>query len=417
MSLSNKTVLVWDRGFYTALATKLGESAKKCFYFMPESSPYPGSALAQIGEGLPEIERIDDDQVWKCLDQADMVFFPDCYDGEFQVWLQSKGHRVFGGLGSERLEMDRTYFYDQLDKIGLPVAHIYRAEGLDDLESYLTGKGEKWLKRSYYRGDFDSKHFKGMRQIKPWINHLRSKLGMRSEDIEILVQNPILSSCEVGGDRFCVNGDFSPNPLVGYEVKDEAYVGKVFDIMPDIIENVDMKMAPLYKKLGYQGHYSNELRITDSGKVYFNDPTIRAPSPPSELMCEIYRDYPSDVWAISGGDLPECRPLAKYGVEIILISDWHKDHELCVTYPKELEKNVKLKNHFKKGGAYYCVPNKNEGFFGALVHWGDNFDTVVEEACEMVKEIEADGLDFKESVFDEARKQIEAGERWGVDFS
>jgi hypothetical protein len=419
IDLSKKKCLIYDRGLYTFLGQKLAESFGECFYFMPESSPYPGSALSQIGEGLDGVERIDDDMVWKCMDKSDMIFFPDCYDGEFQVWLKSKGYRVFGGLGSEKVEMDKMFFYEYLQKVGLPIPKTYRAEGLDDLIDHLKGKDERWLKRSYYRGDFETRKFRNMKQLEPWLDMIRAKIGRRATDIEILIQNPIKSVCEIGGDSFCINGNYAGNPLVGYEVKDEAYVGKIFEDMPDIISSIDERMSPLFKKLGYQGHYSNELRIMESGKAYFIDPTIRAPSPPSELMCEMYEDYPGICWQISGGEVPECKPKkdAVFGVEIILNSDWYVKNELCVEFPKDLEPHIKLKNQTKKNGVYYCIPNyENEGLFGGVIAYGKDLDKTIQEACDIMGQIECDGLNFNQSIFDRAKEQIEAGTKFGVVF-
>lgn len=414
--ISNKKVLVWDRGLYTFLAQKLGESFSRVFYFMPESSPYPNSALSQIGEGLDTIERIDDDDVWKVIDKVDMVFFPDCYDGEFQLWLKSKGYKVFGGMGSEKVEMDKVFFYDYLDQVGLPVPPTYRAEGLVDLLGHLKGKGEKWLKRSYYRGDFETKKYLGAKHILPWIDMLRSKIGRRAENIEILVQDPIESVVECGYDGFNINGVCTNNCLIGYEIKDKGYVAKVFEDVPEIIQNVNDKMNPLFKKLGYQGHFSTELRITKDGKAYFIDPTIRAPSPPSELMCEIYDNYAEAVWDVAHGKVPELLPKAKYGAEIILTSDWHEKHEMCVTFPKKLEPFIKLKNQTKRKDAYYVIPNENEGFFGAVIGYGDSVESATQKCLEAMEQIECDDIDFDAAIFDEVNEQIEAGGAFGVDF-
>ena len=417
MNLKNKSCLVWDRGLYTFLAQKLGESFKKVWYFMPESSPYPNSQLSQIGEGLDTIERIDDDDVWKVIDKADMVFFPDCYDGEFQLWLKNKGHKVFGGLGSEKVEMDKVFFFDYLEQVGLPVPKTYRAEGLVDLLTHLKGvQGEKWLKRSYYRGDFETKKYRDYKHLLPWIDMLRAKIGRRAENIEILVQDPIESEIEVGYDGFCINGEFTKNGIIGYEIKDKGFLCKIFEDTPDIIQNVNDEMAPLFKNLGYQGHYSTELRITKDKKAYFIDPTIRAPSPPSELMCEIYENYAEVVWEISNGKVPDLIPKAKFGAEIILTSDWHEQHEMCVTFPKEIEPFVKLKNQTKKNGAYYVIPNENEGFFGAVIGYGDSLDEATGKCLEYMKQIECDDYDFDESIFEKANEQVMNGERFGVKF-
>ena len=416
MDLSNKTALVYDRGLYTYLAQKLGESFKHVYYYIPDSSLYPKSPKSEIGRNLPEIERIDDDGLWKCIDKVDVIFFFDCYDSGLQTFLRSKGYLVFGSGLSSRIELDKTYFLETLKKLSLPCPYTYRAEGIDDLISHLTGKTDRWLKTPYYRGDFETYHFQSLPLSTPWLNDLKAKIGIREKNIEILVQSPIESEAEVGYDGFCLDGEFTSNCLCGYEVKDKGLVAKVFPTTPLILAKVNDAFSNIYKTLGYRGHYSTEIRITKEGKPYFIDPTCRAPSPPSELMSEIYSNYAEAVYSIATGKLPILKPIAPYGAEIILTSPWHTDHELCIEIPKDLIPYIKLKNHTKRGSHYYCIPNDNGGFFGAVVTTGSTLKAATSKALDIVSEIKCDELEFSSSLFDTADEAIQAGGKFSVGF-
>ena len=190
------------------------------------------------------------------------------------------------------------------------------------------------------------------------------------------------------------------------------------DECPEIIDSFDQKMSPLFKEQGYKGHYSNELRITKEGKAYGIDLTIRAPSPPYASMMEMYEDYPGMVWQIANGEMPDCTPKkdAVVCAEVILVSEWHKDYEMCVEFPKEIEPHVKLRNQKKDGDVYYVIPNKNDGFFGSAFAYGTKIDSVIEEAIDLIKQIKCVDKDFHKSIFDEAKEQIEAGRKFGIDF-
>lgn len=416
MTLSNKKVLVWDRGLYAALGQKLGESFSKAFYYLPQSDPYPKSPASQIGEGLPEMERVDN--FWKYLDKVDLVFFPDCYDGDLQKWLRAKGYRVFGAGPSEIIELDKWRFINVLKAVGLPCPPTERIIGLDALEKHLAGvEGEKWLKTSYFRGDYETKKYRGMDHLQSWLEDLRSRIGRVAEGIEILVQDPVDASVEVGFDGFQVDGNYvTEDCLIGYEIKDKGYIGKIFQDVPLKLQAVNYKMAPAFKKLGYRGHYSTEVRIDKSGKPFFIDPTCRAPSPPSELMCELYENYADIVWSISGGEIPKLKPRSEYGAEIILISDWHEDHELCVEFPKDIYPFVKLKNQALRDGKHYCIPHDNSGFFGAVIAYGDTTEEATKLCMERAEQIKCEGLQLDKTIFDEVQEQIKGGQRWGINW-
>jgi hypothetical protein len=412
--LINKTAIVFDRGLYVYLAQKLGEGLSKVWYYKPESSPYPESPQAQIGKGLPEIERVDN--FHKYIDKADYLIYFDAYDGEDQAFYREKGYKVFGSGKSEIVEMDKVYFIEKLAELGMNIPKTYRAEGIPDLLDYLKGKKDKYIKSVRHRGDFETYHFVNERQARHWLDDLKHNVGGKEHEIEILVQDPVKSACEAGYDGFCIDGNFTANCLVGYEIKDKGLVAKVFPETPKILADINDKFAPLFKKLGYRGHWSTEVRITEAGKPYFIDPTVRGPSPPSELMCEIYENYAEAVLDIADGKVPILKSRAKYGAEIILKSEWHKEHKLTVEFPKEIAQWVKLKNHTYKDGAYDCIPNKNSGYFGAVVALGGSVEEATKKAMSYAEQIVADELCYDSSVFDKANEAVDSGKKFGLGY-
>lgn len=416
VGLNNKNVLCVDSGLYIYSAQKLGESFGSVRYHRLDTDPYPRSEKSQIGEGLPEIEVVKD--FWPHLDWADLIYFPDCYQGEMQHSLREKGYRVFGAGLSARMELDKEFFLETIDDLGLPVSHTYRAEGLGDLVEHLTGvKDERYLKCSH-RGDFETKKYTGMKQLENWLGqYLRPRIGERAKDIEILVQDPIEAECEIGYDGFRVDGVCTENCMLGYEIKDLVFAGKVFDKPPKIIADVNDALTPIYKQLGYRGHYSNELRITKGGDAYLIDETCRMPSPPGGVLCEIYGDsYAQAVWDISGGEMPKLKATHKFGAEVILNSSFLERYQLCVEFPKSISRWIKLKNHFKRDGAYYVVPSENAGYFGSAVGLGDTVKEACEKAMGVAKQVICTELELDESAFKKADEQIGAGRAFGIDF-
>lgn len=416
MSLSNKNALVIDRGLYVYLAQKLGESFGNVRYHRIESDPFPRSEKAEIGKGLVEIEPVDD--FWSHLDWADIIVFFDCYDGNMQQNLRDMGHQVFGAGLSSKMELDKIFFLETINNLGLPVPKTYRVEGLKELEEYLKEvKGNKYLKCSH-RGDFETKKYTGMKQFKNWMEqYLVSRIGTAGKNIEILVQDPIKAEIEIGYDGFRVDGPCTKNCLIGYEIKDTMLAGKIFEEPPPIIGNVVNKMDPIYKKLGYRGHYSSEFRITKSVIVYPIDECNRAPSPPAGILSEIYgKGYPQAVWDISEGKMPTFEAEKPYGVELILVSPFHEKYQLCVEFPKSNSRWVKLKNHCYRDGAYYIIPNGNQGGFGSAIGIGDSVKEAFQNAMDVAEDLLCEDMDLDKNAYEEAEEQIAAGKALGIPF-
>jgi hypothetical protein len=409
--LNEKTAIVFDRGgLYLYCAEKLAEKYKKVMYYLAEADAYPSSQKAKIGDGLRNIERIHD--FWTHIDEADIVYFFDCYDGELQHWLRNKGYTVFGSGRGEQVEIDKIRFLELLEELNLPCAETQLCEGLEELQTYLeTCKDTVWLK-NLHRGDFETRKFKNMDQIEPFINDLKKRLGTAADDVDILVQSKIDSVCEVGYDGFCINGEFTSNCITGYEIKDKGFVGKISKETPKILDDINKAFSSTFKELGYNGNYSTEIRVTKKGEPYYIDATCRVPSPPGELMCEIYENWAEATWLIAHNMVPELKPLGKFGAVIILTSAWHNEHELCVQFPEKIKQFVKLKNHTKDGKSYYCIPNGNGEFFGAVIAWGDTLKEATDKCLEYAEQVEADECEYDSNLFDTCDKQIEAGKKY-----
>lgn len=414
VNLKDKTVLVYDRGgLHTYIAEKLSERFGKTLYFLTDSDAYPTSQKQAIGHGIPGIKRVHD--FWKHIESADLIVFPDCYDGELQHFLRSKGYIVFGSGRSEKVEIDKIFFLETLEELGLPVPLTYLAEGMDDLKDYLKKHdGETLYLKNLYRGDFESRKFSSLAQSKPFLDDLVKRVGTAADTMEVLIQHKIDSACEAGIDSYCIDGKYPKRCLIGYESKDIAFGGKVLEEAPEILQQVNDAFAPVMKKLGGRCNYSTEIRITEDGSPYYIDATCRQPSPPGEVMCEVYKNWADMIWGMAHGDVIEPEPKASYVAEIILTSSWYDKHELHVKFPEKYASHIKLKNHTMRDGEHYCIPNGNGEFFGAVVAWGDTLDEAIEKVKKIAESIEADEYKFDPACFDSIKESIKAGKKFGI---
>jgi phosphoribosylamine-glycine ligase len=419
--LSKKTCIVYDRGAYTYMAQFLSRFFGKVQYATPSAGIYEKSSISQVGEGLPGVEWIDN--IWKHLDKADMVFFPYVYDGDLQELLRKKGMPVCGSGKSEKMELDKAFFKTVLDKVGLRNINTRKVRGVDAVWKFLKDKKEKYVCKNAekYRGDFETFTHNNPHQTKLFLDDVHFWLGPeRSKEIEILIEDWLEAEIETGCDGFRLDGDMAPNTTIGYEVKDEGYVCKVFKELPPIIRKVTDKLGPAYKAGGYRGPYSNEMRITKDGKVYPIDETCRCGSPPTPVISELYGEsYAQGIWDLAHGKMPTIKPTAKYGAEIILRSSWYTKHELYVGCPKDFEGKLKLHNAVMRSGQYYCIPDLTEEMgsdFGSVVGMGNTVKEATDKALAALKELDVFHLVYKENLFDEVQETIKKGEALGIPF-
>lgn len=419
--MNNKTLIVVDHGLYTCVAMDMAKYFGKVKYINPRSEPYGHSPQAFIGEGLPGVERIDN--LWKHIDKADYIFFPDVYDGYLQKFLRNKGYRVCGSGQSEIMELNKTFFKTMIDKVGLPQSKTYRSEGLDDVWEFLKNKqgGDYYIKNSEpFRGDWETIKYLNKYQLEILLDGKRKQLGpVRSKCIELLIEKKINSVCEIGADGFMLDGVMAPFSMCGYEIKDQGYIGKVFKELPPIVNEINKKLEPIFKKIGgYAGPYSTEIRITENNKAYAIDLTTRCPSPPTGVELNIYgKSYAQAIIDLSECKMPALKPLKKYGAEIILLSDSHDCSDIHIKFDPSIENNLKLKNAVCRKGQYYCVVNDNDGCFGTMVGTGNTIKEAINQATSAMEGLEVDGLSWRHDVFDEAIETIRNGQKHGINFS
>ena len=407
--------LFHDKGQFLHIAQRMARDMPVS-YFLAEEDPYPKRRTDEIGLGYENIKVIDD--FWKALrkldKEKDVVVFPDVYNGGIPEHLKADGFNVFSALKCENIESNKKTLKKVLKAAGLPVVPTVYKNGLTEAQDYLKGKEDKWLKTPYYRGDFETYHYMNEFLSSSWFNMKRHEMGSGGETIEIMIEDSIDSVCECGFDTPMLNGEIPPYALVGYEAKDKAYACKVFDALPKILATVHDKMKPAFKAGGYQGWYSNELRVTDKGVPYYIDATCRFGSPPSEIYSEIYSNFSQAVIDLATGKMPVLKPSAMFGVQLVLTSDHAVKEELPIQFPKEIDRWVKLKNAKKVPEGYCCIPNGNEGYIGSVVAIGNNLKDTMKKCVERAEMIKGEDITFHPESFKKIIQEIEAGKRFGI---
>ncbi len=433
--LKDITCVVVDHGLNISIAEKLVESYKQVYLLIPNIEAYPNTDRDCIGTGLTGVTRLYSS--WSVEDEGratfrqfmddkpdpltTLFFFPDVGFSGMQAELRQKGFKVCGSGDADRLELDKWFFQQELKKAGLPTVKTERLVGMKALRKCLDAipYGGCFIKISHHRGLTETKKWLGSFLSSVWLDDLQCRLGRHADSQVFIVQYKIDSVGEIGTDTLSLAGEVPDNSLCGLEMKDAGYLGKVFEKQPDILQGVNEAMKPILATLGLAGHYSTEVRCVNKTEGHYIDPTIRVPSPPGEVMPEVYEkhNYAQALWDLANGRLPVLKPKYQYCAEIILTSRWlEEEHWLPIEFPESAAPYIKLKNHCIIDGKYFIVPNKNGGFFGGAIGLGNTAEEACKMACKYAEMVQGEDVKYEGDVMDKATEGIEAMSKIGITF-
>jgi hypothetical protein len=417
LNYKDKTVAVYDFGTFLHLAVKLAESFGKVYYYSPWQSSFPKSNNMLIGSGIDNIIRVNN--FFSIVDETDLFVFPDVHCGDIQVHLAEMGKRVWGSRNGEELEMYRGESKEYLKSAGIDIGPYAIITGTAALREYLKEHENQWVKMSITRGDMETFHSKNFNMIEPRIDELEWKLGAKKHIKEFIVEDAIDDAVETGYDGYCIDGKFPKGGMCGIEIKDKGYIIITHDAtrpVPEIITGVNDKMSPALAEYNFRNFMSTELRVTRDLKSYLIDPCMRCGSPPSEVYCDLITNLADVIWNGAEGILVEPEFSHRYGVELLIHSQWAIENWQPIYFPAELSDVIKFRNICKIEGQYYVVPEVcGIPEVGAIVSCSDSLDDAVNQVNEIADKIESYDLQVFNDVIDEAKGKIEQLKEFGID--
>ena len=364
------------------------------------------------GLGLPEVERIAD--IYDVYDEIDCAIFTDVGAGGIQERMRKDGIAVFGCGRAQVLELDRYYFRQSLQEKGMAVANYEVVIGLEELRKVLKKRRDCYVKFSYFRSSSETFHAKHWPTTQLWLDDLAVILGPYGYIAHFLIEDPIDGEAiEVGADIFAVNGEIPENGLWGYEQKDSCFLGTT-NPMPDRLRYNTLQFAEILKEYNYRGVFSTEVRVTKD-EEYLTDPTMRFPSPPSELECAMMTNFSDVVWEGAHGNLIEPQYSHRYGAMLVLKSEWIIEHALAVDFGRS--DRVYLHGHFRIDGKDFSIVPEEFGEFAGAVGVGDSLEGAIEEAIDAAESVSAHQLQFSVSSLNDAMEAIEKGNDLGLTWS
>lgn len=420
--LKNKTLGYVEFGNNIDIAMRLARESDgfgKVKYLCNWQSAYPKYDPYVVGYGinsiLPNFEQVH--SIFDMMADVDIWVFPDLYMGDVQEWLRDQGHLVFGAGRAENLELHRDRTKLHLQELGLPVNDWQSITGLDALREHLKDNKDLWVKTNMFRGAMESFHHDEYKLTKPRLDRFEHTLGIYKDRQIFTVESPVNDSIDFAIDMITADGKYPLKSLMGVEVKNQAYVGVFTDVSkaPKGVIDIHDKLSKTLRQYQCRGFMSLESRITKDGTAYLLDPCMRAPQPPSSLYIEMYENFPQLVWDTANGDTPNIQSKYKYGVQLIIKSEFSTKEPQAIYFPDEIKEFVKIKNLCFQDGIYWYVPQEHEmSECAAVIAMGNTLKEAIDLVKKRAKLIKGDGIYIEIESLDKALKDIENLSKFGV---
>lgn len=416
---SEVTALVYDNGQFIELALKLAQTYKKVYYHVPAEAAFPKMNVGRIGEGLDEIETVDNVFSMPMFDEIDVFIFPDLYSGPLQEHLERLGKNVWGPRTGECLELNREGMKEICRRLDLPVGEYAVIPGIDALHEHLKSHENQYVKINRYRGTFESFESKSFRRIEPKLDEIEQILGAAFKNTtNFIVESELPDMVEFGTDFWTIDGKYPSKLISGLEIKDKGFVSVFtkFDDIPEPLTRWNRRMSPVFEIYGYRGFVSQETRIGKEMDPYMIDVCCRMPSPPGELYQEQYENLADIIWQGSQGIVVDPIMVSKYGAELIIHSQWAEHHEENIRIPDDIRQWVKLRNCTRTSDGLYHVIPQSVGLveIGAVIGLGNTIEEAVKMALEVGDQLDEYGIEIPKDALDDAQKQIEKMDKLGL---
>jgi hypothetical protein len=416
-SYSSSSFHVHDSGLNVELALALAkQGVGRVTYTSPWRSAFPSSMQTEIGEGIPQIERVS--SLAEVRNETDCFVFPDIYFASDQLELQDAGKRVFGSRDADELERFRNDAKKHFEKLGIPQSPWCLIKGVKKLRSFLEGNDEKyWIKVDDTRADTETFSVEGYELFKGRIDELEFKLGPKAEIMKFTVEDDDPDSLDLAIDTHVIDGQYPSVALLGTEEKGELYVGvvKPWNEMPLKLLDIYDRLRPTLKEYEDRNFISLESRVKGT-RINLGDPCMRAGSPPGELQYKMIKNLPDIFWYGAEGKMVDPEYDGKYGVEVCVESAWADKNPLMVEFPEKYRDNIKFRYLSQFDGKTWILPQEVGPRVAAIVSCGNSLDDCFEEVQEISKQIRGINIETFVHAIPMMKEKLKIFKQWDILF-
>lgn len=406
-----------DSGLFTELARRLArETTGTVRSWVPWEAEFPTINDRMMGDGLPDVQWVEDYLDPEVIDDTDCFVFPDIFRSGVQLTLERMGKLVWGSRRGDQLETRRLWFRELQETLGLPVPEYTVLKGLSALREFLQDHGRCFIKTSSkIRGSMETWEHHDAEQSEYILDNLAVKLGGGKELVVFLAEEPIDTKFETGFDTSCIDGQFSQTPIQGIEIKGKLILcsAQTKSKTPDFIDEAMSALAPALRARRYRNFMSAEFR---QDKLV--DPCCRAPNPGIGCEMEMIRNIGEMILAGSRGELVEPDYEFEFGVQAAIFHDHPEELWKQFRLDPEVRRWVKLMEFCDVEGRCQIIPRPPHGQkIGWLVGVGNTIEEMAEHLMTNAKALKDYPFDIKLDALPTAIAQAKIAEEEGVEFT
>lgn len=420
-NLRNKTVLWIDNGLFHGFARRVAPYFGKNYYWSPWANGFPSQKQTRLGEGFPELQRMNDPQ--RHEDEIDLFVFLDLFQTDWQARLRKQGYRVWGAGDGEAIEVDREGFRKWCERKGLPQTPAEYANGTDELRRKLANYDDAFVKLAdgRNRGDMETWNWKGKHLSTPRLDQEVYELGSFKEDTRFIIEKKMKNVIELGEDACVVDDQWPDHVMQGMEVKGMGTVGiiKPYKELPKAQLDFNAKLSPVLKADKARTLFCMEGLYTESRKYFPMDPCMRPGSPSNELMASLFtpESWARTLWDGAAGIMTSPVPCAKYGIVAMAYNENSGKNWQPLSYPKEADKWVFLRNPYALRGKRYAVPQGSPTNLAGVVGTGKTLLEAATALGEHAKMIDGNQLEIATDSLLKMLDIIQTSNKWGATFT
>ena len=411
-----KISVIEPGGLNIELAILFADNGHDVAYYSEFHESFPTGQREKMGTGFKGVERVT--KLSTALDYGDIIICPDTHSQDYLALAARYNKPTWGTGRAERLEEDRLFGKQMLKQLGLPVGPYKAGSGVDDLEHYLKSHDDLFIKfPGSFRGSVETKHHYDWKKTKTeWWGDLLTSLGPEMDNIEWIAEEPLKHIMEVAADQLVVNGEYSLPTLVGIEDKDSAYIGKIMDKVPDILQPTNDALKTYLRSCKAKCFFSPELMIGEDKKAYLTDPCLRTGHPVSACQLRVYGnlcDYIiNNVYEMELHDIIE--PTHTYAIALEIKSTDLEDSWLEIQFDPKERKNVHLQNARQVGDSYYVIP---KSFIAAtIVGLGNTVEEAEKSIAKTLESFSCSGMYYTLEAIQNIKSTMKKGKSVGINF-
>jgi hypothetical protein len=246
----------------------------------------------------------------------------------------------------------------------------------------------------------------------------KSRFGPVGELLAFVVCDAIDTPLEIGGDTFCIDGQWPETMLHGLEKKDAGYFAAVTkrNEMPESVRDVLDGFTHVLKDYRYRNFWSMEIRVKDED-AFFTDATCRMGLPSGASQMELWSNLGDIILEGAHGRLVEPEPLGKFSAEAVLTSKTEKGSWIVIEVPDDLLQWMKLSHCCQVDDRICFSPNRPaQDEIGWLVAIGDTPKQTIERLKEYAAALPS-GVSANVASLADVLHEINQEEDAGIKFS